>query len=412
MDVIESVVRSLVREGKINRARALLSVFEDEYPHLLLEVESAAGNWKIVKKIYQSLPKDLQKEYEILYKTAQEKSKEDYTQDMREAVSEMTKQNFEGALALLEGITRKHPELIEAIALKYEIARRKGDISKARRLEEILKSVDPSHPVLAVYATRSERRKQVAFGLESLLMLISILVVLVISIVSLILTPKISHFQSLENKLSDVEKAIESVIPQIKPSKNGLTAQDVERVVKSALEETLSEVKPATVSIDLSGVMAGINEIKAELSNLSVGMREVMKELKNIEMVPATVVAYAPSTPVELSEVAQLQNWERVYKPASELDRAKIYWLAGYIMYLKGMYGDAVRLFNKSLDIVRAKYPAVYFRDDCEYYRALSYYMMGDLWQAKKLFEEFIIRFPRSQYADDAQYFLDRIGGS
>ncbi len=48
MDVIENVVRSLIREGKINRARALLSIFEDEYPHLIMEVEAAAGNWRIV----------------------------------------------------------------------------------------------------------------------------------------------------------------------------------------------------------------------------------------------------------------------------------------------------------------------------------------------------------------------------
>ncbi len=418
--VIENVIRSLIREGKINRARALLSVFEDEYPHLLMEVEAAAGNWKIVEKIYKTLPKDLQKEYEILFKTAQEKIREDYSSDLKEAVSEMEKNNLEGAMALLEGVTRKHPELIEAIALKYEIARKKGEVNKARKLEEILRNLDPSHPVLAVYASRSEKRRQIMSDAGNTMMFVSILIILVISIISLVLSPNLTHFNRLEKKIEGVEKSIESILPQIKPEKNNLTAEDIDKIVRNAVKDLKIQIPPVTTN--LSTVLKGISKLDEEISKLTSDVNELrsdVNELKfkvdRIASVSTTIViGTKASSPSEVNlppELAQLQSWERIYRPSSELDRAKIYWLGGYIMYLKGMYMEAIRLFEKSLDIVKLKYPGVYFHDDCEYYRALSYYELGDFWQAKKLLEEFVNDYPKSPYRDDAEYFLKRIGG-
>ncbi|MCD6551401.1 tetratricopeptide repeat protein, partial [Thermotoga sp.] len=43
------------------------------------------------------------------------------------------------------------------------------------------------------------------------------------------------------------------------------------------------------------------------------------------------------------------------------------------------------------------------------YYRALSYYFKGDLSSSRALFEDFIKKFPNSEYADDAEYFLKRL---
>ncbi len=322
----------------------------------------------------------------------------------------MEKNNLEGAMALLEGITRKHPELVEAIALKYEIAKKKGEITKAKKLEEILKGLDPSHPVLAIYASRIERRKQAVSSLGNVMMLVSILLILVLSIVSLVLSPNISHFKSLESKIEGVEKYIENVLPNVKPEKNGLKAEDIDRIVRNALKEASI---PGTVTVDISPIMAELSKLDRSISRLGESVEAVKSELMRLSAVSTTLVLETKATtPVlTVSGPVQLQSWEKVYKPASELDRAKIYWLAGYIMFLKGNYTEAIRLFNKSDDIVRARYPGVYFQDDCEYYRALSYYMMGDLWQAKKLFEEFISDFPESLYRDDAEYFLRRISG-
>ena len=101
---------------------------------------------------------------------------------------------------------------------------------------------------------------------------------------------------------------------------------------------------------------------------------------------------------------------ERVYKPSTDLDAAKIYWLAGYIMYLREDFKTAVDLFKKSLKIINEKFPHVYFHDDCYYYMALSYYLMGDYRNAKRLFESFIKEFPKSEYVDDAERFLKKIG--
>ncbi len=419
MDVIESVIRSLIREGKISRARALLSIFADEYPHLLLEVEAAAGNYRIVKKIYPTLSKELQKRYEELYKKALEKAKEDYSGDFKEAVSELGKNNLEGALALIEGITRKHPELLEAIALKYEIAKKKGETTKAKRIEEIIKGIDPSHPVLAVYGVRREKKVS-SQPITNALMLVSIMIVLALSIISLLVTPNLSHIKKIENKVESLEKTIEKAMPDIKNRKY-LTAEDVRNIVKEELKsiakaEDIESIKSDIESIasEVANLYSAFDTFKGDMSKVSRDISYIKDRIEKISFPATVVVAGSPTySRVALASGGEdiFENWEKIYKPSSELDRAKIYWLAGYAMYLKGKYRTAVRLFEKCLDIVEAKFPRVYFHDDCFYYRALSYYMMGDYWQAHKLFNEFIIEFPRSQYADDARYFLKKISG-
>jgi len=102
---------------------------------------------------------------------------------------------------------------------------------------------------------------------------------------------------------------------------------------------------------------------------------------------------------------------EEIYRPSSQLDSAKITWLAGYILFLRGSYDDAIDLFKRVLQIVEKKFPKVYFHDDCYYYLALSYYMKGDFEEARKLFTEFAKLFPNSLYADDAKFFLEKIRG-
>ena len=79
-------------------------------------------------------------------------------------------------------------------------------------------------------------------------------------------------------------------------------------------------------------------------------------------------------------------------------------------MYLREDFKTAVDLFKKSLGIIDRKFPNVYFHDDCYYYMALSYYLMGDYKSAKKFFEDFIKKFPKSEYVDDVERFLKKIG--
>ncbi|MEJ5229887.1 MAG: hypothetical protein WHT65_07780, partial [Pseudothermotoga sp.] len=100
-DVVERVVRDLIRNNQLSRARAVLSLFQDEYPHLLLELEAASGNWRMVPKIYEKLSDERKEEYKTLYKTAVERVKADYVDDVKEAFEEISKNNFEGGMAIL-----------------------------------------------------------------------------------------------------------------------------------------------------------------------------------------------------------------------------------------------------------------------------------------------------------------------
>jgi len=141
MNIIETLVRDMIKKGQLSRARALLSLFPKEYPHLEMELEASFGNWKKVIKIYEDLPENMKDQYKTLYETAKEKYKEDYSQEIKEALQELENRNVQGALSLLENISKNYPELVEAIALKYELARKRNDKMRIKRYEEILKKL-------------------------------------------------------------------------------------------------------------------------------------------------------------------------------------------------------------------------------------------------------------------------------
>ena len=411
MDVIESVVRSLIKEGKLSRARALLSVFQDEYPHLLFELEETAGNYEAALKIYEQLPEDVKKIYEQRAKKLKERLKREYRKDFRDAVAEMEKKNYEGALALLEGITKDYPELVEAVALKLEIARRRGDRAKAQSLEQLLEALDSTHPSLI----SKSQKKAPSFGAFEYVVIILSSVILALSLMVLFTIPTKSFIEeklkpsTVRVDLTGIEKRITSETERVIEAVKGIEIPEVPKVDVQKIAEEVSKV-----------VSASVGEKIAELEKM-------VKEARSVA--PSTVVASVDLKPLEnkierlASIVEEMKKrvdgyfappilpGERVYKPSTKLDAAKIYWLAGYIMYLKKDYRSAVDLFEKSLRIIEENFPHVYFHDDCYYYLALSYYMMGDYESAKKHFERFMREFPKSEYVDDAEMFLKEIGG-
>ncbi len=412
MDVIESVVRALIKEGKLSRARALLSVFQDEYPHLLFELEETAGNYEAALKIYEKLPEDVKKIYEQRAKKLKERLKREYRKDFRDAVAEIEKKNYEGALALLEGITKDYPELVEAVALKLEIARRRGDRAKAQSLEQLLEALDSTHPSLI----SKPQKKAPSFGAFEYVVIILSSVILALSLMVLFTVP--------------TKAFIEERLKFEKPGKIDLTG--IEKRITSETERVIEAVKgieiPEVPKVDVQKIAEEVS--KAVSKSLNEKISELEKAIKEVKpTVPSTTVASVDLKPLEAkierlaSIVEEMKKrvdgyfappilpGERVYKPSTKLDAAKVYWLAGYIMYLKKEYKSAVDLFVKSLRIIEENFPHVYFHDDCYYYLALSYYMMGDYENAKKHFENFIKEFPKSEYVDDAQMFLKEIGG-
>ncbi len=410
MDVIENVVRSLIKEGKLSRARTLLSVFQDEYPQLVFELEEASGNFEEALKAFERMPEDLKKIYESRAEQIKSRLKKDYKADFRDAVAEMEKKNYEGAFALLEGITKDYPELVEAVALKLEIARRRGDRARAQSLEELLEALDSTHPSLM--SRKSSKRREHVFGAFEYTVVITSAVILAVSLMALFSMPSKSFIEEklagvskpqivkaqvnlkpVESKIDESYKKLENSIASLKAPQ--ISLDDIEKAVSRVLDEKLKSLK----------VVQTQNQQSQKAVSVSVDLKPIVEKLSNLEKdikdLKKSVNGFI--TPVILPG-------EKVYKPSSELDSAKIYWLAGYIMYLKGDFKTAVNLFQKSLNIVSKKFPNVYFHDDCYYYLALSYYVMGDRENARRLFESFIRKFPKSGYVEYAKIFLKKIG--
>ncbi len=409
MDVIENVVRSLIKEGKLSRARALLSVFQDEYPQLIFELEEASGNFEEALKAFEKMPEDLKKIYESRAEQIKARLKKDYKADFRDAVAEMEKKNYEGAFALLEGITKDYPELVEAVALKLEIARRRGDRARVQSLEELLEALDSTHPSLI--SRKPLKKRESTFGAFEYTIVIISAVILAVSLMALFSIPSKAFIEEkfanvnkpqiiktqvdlkpVENKIDESYKKLEKSIETLKAPQISLS--DIEKVISKVLDEKLKALK----------IVQTQNQQGQKISS-SVDIKPLVEKLSSIEN--------------EIKDLKKRMNGyfappvlpgERVYKPSTDLDAAKIYWLAGYIMYLREDFKTAVDLFRKSLKIINEKFPHVYFHDDCYYYMALSYYLMGDYKDAKRLFESFIKEFPKSEYVDDAERFLKKIG--
>ncbi len=411
MDVIEAVVRALIKEGKLSRARALLSVFWEEYPNLVFELEEASGNYQAALEAFERMDEETKKVYEARAQKLKERLKREYRQDFRDAVAEMEKKNYEGAFALLEGITKDYPELVEAVALKLEIARRRGDRARVQSLEELLEALDPTHPALL---QRAPKKKVSTFGAFEYTVVIMSAVILALSLMIMMSVPskafikeemgkigssKVSvDLKPLEEKIEKVRSDLEGAIGRIEvPEVVGI--DEIEGVVRKVVKDELKGLKEdiskelSSIKITEGGtVSVDIEPLKNEIERLSRVVEEMKKKLDGY---------FAPP----------ILPGEKVYKPSTKLDAAKIYWLAGYIMYLRNDFKSAVDLFRKSLTIIEVEFPHVYFHDDCFYYMALSYYMMGDYETAGKLFKELIREFPKSEYVDDAQLLLEKIGG-
>ncbi len=391
VDTVERVIRSLLERRKLSRARALLSLFYDDYPDLAFELEYASGNYMKALKIYETFSDELKERYKQEYEAAKQKlEKREYLKSFRESLNEYTKGNYQGALSLLGNITKDYPELVEAIALKYEIYKKRGDKEKAKEILQVLKKLDDSHPTLV----SSERVRNVRSVKWFEPVVVGLLCVILILNLFVVFTKNhVVDIGNLENgivlsneKLNNVEKNL----------------KELKSIIGSFSERIIDSIKDlkSTFYIEIDSLKDEFkkqNETMARIENVLTKMEAVQKEGKFA--VKETDLKYV------------LMPGEEVYKPSTTLDMAKIAWLAGYIMYLKERYDDAIELFEKSLKIVRAYYPKVYFRDDCEYYLALTYYMKGDKKKALNLFKTFVERFPESEYVDDAKIFIAAITG-
>jgi len=380
-DVVERVVRDLIRNNQLSRARAVLSLFQDEYPHLLLELEAASGNWRMVPKIYERLSDERKEEYKTLYKTAVERVRADYVDDVKEAFEEISKNNFEGGMAILESVSKAYPELSEAIALKLELARRKKDKARAKIYEEALKKIDASHPLLV---TKPEKVSKSAN--TDIVLLVGILATLVIALVGVFLSLSQSSRMSGMNaeivRLKDQFVKLDSSVAEIKNS-----LLDSQRL--SVLEEKIDR-NSQQISTSAERILELIQSMKSTNS-------EELKSLK--EEITKLLVA----------NVSKQQRVNLVLSKDLDAELSKSLWLFGYRLYKSGYYQDAYIILNNVSSILSGS--GLYFEDDAYYYMALSAYEAGDMAAAKEAFRAFLSIYSNSEYAPHARYFLAKVNG-
>lgn len=380
-DVVERVVRDLIRNNQLSRARAVLSLFQDEYPHLLLELEAASGNWRMVPKIYEKLSDERKEEYKTLYKTAVERVKADYVDDVKEAFEEISKNNFEGGMAILESVSKAYPELSEAIALKLELARRKKDKARAKIYEEALKKIDASHPLLVTKPEKVSKSSN-----TDVVLLIGILATLALALVGVFLSfsqsSRISGMSTEIVQLKDQFTKLDSSVAEIKN-----TLMNFERL--TSLEEKIDK-NSEQISTSAEKILEAIQSVKSTNS-------EELKTLK--EEITKLLVA----------QVNKQQRLNLVLSKELDAELSRSLWLFGYRLYRSGYYQDAYAILNNVSSILSGT--GLYFEDDAYYYMALSAYELGDMATAKEAFKAFLSIYPNSEYVPHAKYFLAKVNG-
>ncbi|MEN3008432.1 tetratricopeptide repeat protein [Pseudothermotoga sp.] len=376
-DAVERLIRELIRENQLSKARGILSIFQDDYPHLMLELEAASGNWMAVLKLYERLSEEKKEEYKTLYKTAQERVKENYKEDIKDSFEEMDRANLEGAMAILESVSKTYPELVEAIALKLELARRKGDKAREKIFEDLLKKLDASHPTLL---KKPEGIRKLSFDM---IMLVLISATLIFSILGVLFSgPRKAELSKIfEEKLAPISEQTKNL--------NEISKQLSMQIgsVESKLQEmTQTDVKLAQ---DLSVLKSQINGVLSEIESSRQAVLDVINQIKQSLVITSST--------------------RRTYTLQSEFDAdtARSIWLFGYSLYKKGYYLDAAELLKSLLSHLKND---LYFKDDAHYYMALSYYYAGNNEEAKMAFDSFLKAYPTSQYAGYAKSFLSRIG--
>ncbi len=335
-NILERVIRDLIREGYLSRARALLSLFRNEYPYLELELEAASGNWKAVMQIYESLSEERKKEYQTLYKTAKDRFKGDYAEDVIDALQETERNNFEGSIATLEAVSKAYPELVEIVALKLDVARRKKDRERVRIFEEALRKLDPSHPVLA------KREKSAQTSLINLVVLVAVLASVALSLVGL-LKPAFDEkrFAELKNEFATVNTKVDNL-----------------------------DQKMISLSVELNNVkaqLAGLTNLKKDLEELGNTVARSSKETQEF--------VYNQSQEL----VNLLRSFATTSAPATtalavgdvSVETLRSLWLTGYRLYREGKYSDAFSLLSAVSKALNGK--DAYFKDD------VSYYMMSHI---------------------------------
>lgn len=376
-DAVERLIRELIRENQLSKARGILSIFQDDYPHLMLELEAASGNWMAVLKLYERLSEEKKEEYKTLYKTAQERVKENYKEDIKDSFEEMDRANLEGAMAILESVSKTYPELVEVIALKLELARRKGDKAREKIFEDLLKKLDASHPTLL---RKSEGVRKLSFDM---IMLILISATLIFSILGVLFSgPRKAELSKIfEEKLAPISEQTKNLNEMSKR-----LSMQIGSVESKLQEMTQTDVKLAQ---DLSVLKSQINGVLSEIESSRQVVLDAVDQIKQLLITTSSV--------------------RKTYTLQSEFDTdtARSIWLFGYSLYKKGYYLDAAELLKSLLSHLKND---LYFKDDAHYYMALSYYYAGNNEEAKRAFDSFLKAYPTSQYAGYAKSFLSRIG--
>lgn len=418
----EKTIRELINEGYISLARELLSVVEEDYPHLRLEIEMKAGNWKTALEIYEKLPEDVKKNYpyDILMKRSRDFPTEDYVK----TVEYYGKGNYTTGLMAAQVLRSRHPEVLEFLALELLNAREKGDRNRAKKLEKMLAKIDRSHPLLRIRTTEA---------VWNVFVIIALIAILAFSIVNLFVSPtlnigpKISKvttkIETLGNEVADLRGAVEILKTDLSSLGTNMEKGFEEMRAKvsglgemvNSLEVNLEELSKRMEgqNADLQAFIAGTanevyNSIKRSSEEMNKRFSDKLEEIGSrveelrmkLETLESGVNVIKTKTP--LFSFTHLKN----------VNILRILWIVAHQYYRLGDFPTAIAILDNVIEnIERNNLKDLYFADDAYYYRALCYYEMGDWSKARDEFKKFVDIFSNSLYVPHAEYFIRVIAG-
>ncbi|QTA37708.1 tetratricopeptide repeat protein [Thermosipho ferrireducens] len=401
-DLLVHFVRDLIKKREITLARNIVSIVESEYPFLKFEVEIAAGNYKTAMEIYKKLPEN----YKTLYNVQDyEKKAENFpTEDFETVIETISSENYTSSVILLEELKKEFPEVVEAIALELEAARRKGDKKRAKELSKILEQIDKTHPGLLKKETDSKPNIVI---MSLLIVIITISLIALFNPIILSLNKEITNVKAnldyleteLSNKTAIVSNKMDSLKTLVTTKMDDLKS-DMENTIKTTFStEKLENVinnQFAEFNKKLSDQKFLLNSLSERVVELSLSISNLERNVKNMKL----QVSLTPPTPTEL---------EKFLPTPRNTQMLRVFWLLGYQYYKIKNYKLALELIDKVIESSSGL--NLYFIDDAFYYRALIYYEMGDIENAYILFKDFVLRFPDSLYTPHAHYFINKLGG-
>lgn len=171
--------------------------------------------------------------------------------------------------------------------------------------------------------------------------------------------------------------------------------------LQKKLKELEEQLLTANGSIDaLKRELSDLNKMIEVQKNTHEQLYEAEKLFKEEDYVQCAGIIFENIDPTVLGKNS-LIVYSTLKEKSFKLASLELY-KRGYENYYKKLYPEAAEAFRRSLDFTEDEY----YSDDCLYLLAYAHHHMGDKVKATEYMTSFIIKYPKSIYAQKAKEFL------